>query len=121
MPPLHVHHGEDETFYVLEGSLQLHIAGREPAVLAAGDAAFAAREIPHTYRVASDEPARWLAVCTGSRFAAFVREVSSPAEAAVLPNEPEINPSAVAECAARDGIDMLGPPGTLPSSGPQLT
>jgi quercetin dioxygenase-like cupin family protein len=121
MPPLHVHHDEDETFYVLEGSLELHIAGREPVVVGAGGAAFAPREIPHAYRVTSDEPARWLAVCNGARFAAFVREVSVPAESTVLPTAAEIDARAVAECAARHGIDILAPPGTLPSAGPQLT
>ena len=87
----------------------------EPVVVAAGGAAFAPRGVPHAYRVASDEPARWLAVCTGSRFAAFVREVSEPAESAVLPTDADVDPRAVAECAVRHGIEILAPPGTLPS------
>src|SRR5919201_835898 len=49
MPPLHVHHRDDETFYVLEGELRLMLGGRE-IVLAAGQAALAPRGIPHTYR-----------------------------------------------------------------------
>src|SRR5712692_6689494 len=60
MPPLHVHHRDDETFYVLEGELRLFLSGREIA-LPAGRAALAPRGIPHTYRVESDQ-ARWLVV-----------------------------------------------------------
>jgi hypothetical protein len=33
MPPLHVHHEEDETFYVIDGELELHIADASRAWL----------------------------------------------------------------------------------------
>ena len=42
MPPLHVHHRDDEAFYVLEGELSLFVAG-EQFVLAAGQAVLAPR------------------------------------------------------------------------------
>jgi quercetin dioxygenase-like cupin family protein len=41
-PPLHVHHNEDETFYILEGELTFMID------VVAGDFLFAPRDIPHT-------------------------------------------------------------------------
>jgi len=48
-PPLHLHADEDETFYVLDGEVTVHIAGRDPIVLRAGQAAFAPRGVPHVY------------------------------------------------------------------------
>lgn len=105
MPPLHVHRAEDEAFYVLAGRLSLHV-GDVSAELAAGDCLVAPRGTPHTYRVESDEGARWLVICSPAGFEDFVREVAAAGES--LP------PPALTETAARYGIVILGPPGTLP-------
>jgi quercetin dioxygenase-like cupin family protein len=113
-PPLHVHTDEDETFYVLEGELTVHIAGHEPVVLRSGDAAFAPRGVPHVYVVTSATPARWLGTTTGHQFASFVEALSTPALAPTLPTDAEIDPAHVAAVAARHGIELLGPPGALP-------
>ncbi len=115
MPPLHVHHDEDEIFYVLSGQMSIHLPGSRIDV-GAGQAAFAPREIPHTYRVESEDGARWLVATNSGGFAAFVAEVSLPAEddgyatAEVLPT-----PADLAAAGARAGIEVLGPPGALPS------
>jgi hypothetical protein len=115
MPPLHVHHTEDELFYVLEGELSLFMpAGARR--LAAGEAACGPKDIPHTYRVESGT-ARWLAYAGAGDFAAFVAAASRPAEAEGLP--PETNPTpeqaaALERLAAAHGIELLGPPGSLP-------
>ena len=36
MPPLHVHHGHDEVFYVLGGRLSVHLPGTSVELAAAG-------------------------------------------------------------------------------------
>jgi len=114
MPPLHVHHGHDEVFYVMSGLLSIHLPGSR-IDLGAGQAAFAPREIPHTYRVESEEGARWLVATTSGAFAAFVAEMSVAAEddgyapAEVLPD-----PADLAAASARAGIEVLGTPGTFP-------
>ncbi len=113
MPPLHVHHEHDETFYVVEGRLSLHLPGQS-VELGPGESFFASREIPHTYRVESDE-ARWLVVGNPAGFADFVREASSVATADGYPPDGEPDIARVAEAAARYGIELLGPPGTLPA------
>jgi quercetin dioxygenase-like cupin family protein len=113
MPPLHVHRREDETFYVLEGRLSLHMPGNS-IELGPGEACFAPRGIPHVYRVES-ETARWLAVATPAGFDEFVREAGEPAAEDALPPEGRVHdPGALAEIAARHGIELLGPPGMLP-------
>jgi mannose-6-phosphate isomerase-like protein (cupin superfamily) len=114
MPPLHVHHRDDETFYVIDGKLSLFVAG-EHLVLADGQAALAPREVPHTYRVESEE-AHWLVITTPAGFDSFVREVAEPAPADALPppGRPH-DPAVLAQAAAKVGIEILGPPGTLPA------
>lgn len=114
MPPLHVHHEEDETFYVIDGELELHIAGREPVAVVPGGAAFAPRGVPHAYRVSSPDPTHWLVACTGTSFARLVRDISVPATTSTLPVDPQFGPEEIAVISARHGIEILGPPGTLP-------
>jgi quercetin dioxygenase-like cupin family protein len=104
--PLHVHHLDDEGFYVLDGRLTLW-AGDDEHVLRPGDSILAPRGVPHTLRV--DEDARWLVTSSPAGFEAFVRAVGTP-DPAPLPT-----PDELARTAAQHGIDILGPPGMLPS------
>jgi len=113
MPPLHVHHGADETFYVVAGTVSLHLPDRS-VELTAGESFLAPRDVPHVYRVES-ETARWLAVTTPGGFADFVREVSDEAEGDGFPPlGREHDPSRLAQAAARQRIELLGSPGTMP-------
>jgi mannose-6-phosphate isomerase-like protein (cupin superfamily) len=116
MPPLHVHHEEDEVFHVIDGQVTLFLPETE-VPLAAGESFRAPQGIPHTYRVESST-ARWLVVCAPARFDAFVRAVSEPAAAEELPPHGRpIDPERFAAEAARQGIEILGPPGALPERG----
>jgi mannose-6-phosphate isomerase-like protein (cupin superfamily) len=115
MPPLHVHRRDDETFYVIDGEVSLFAPGRQ-LTLTAGQAAFAPREIPHCYRVESEE-AHWLVITTPAGFESFVRRVSEPAPADELPDAGrEVDATLMAQAAADVGIEILGPPGALPSA-----
>ena len=108
MPPLHVHYEHDETFYVVEGRISLHLPEQQ-VELGPGESFFAPRAIPHTYRVESDE-ARWLVVGNPAGFADFVRDASQAATADGYPPEGEPDIARVAEAAARYGIDPKDPP-----------
>src|SRR3954469_18752689 len=48
--PLHVHHTEDEGFYVIEGSVTIHVDDMT-VQLERGQHAFGPRDIPHRYVV----------------------------------------------------------------------
>ena len=61
--PLHVHHEDDEAWYVLEGRLAFTL-GDETVEAAAGDAVCAGRGVPHTFWNPAAEPARYLLVMT---------------------------------------------------------
>jgi quercetin dioxygenase-like cupin family protein len=106
--PLHVHHADDEGFYVLEGELTLWV-GDEKHVLRAGESVLAPHGVPHTVRVSGGD-ARWLVTSTPAGFEAFVRAVGSTDPQAALPSPEELT-----RIASEHGIEILGPPGMLPA------
>src|SRR6188472_751175 len=55
----HIHHAEDETFYVVEGTLTVRV-GEERFTVGTGGYAFGPRGIPHGFRNAGAIPARVL-------------------------------------------------------------
>jgi quercetin dioxygenase-like cupin family protein len=109
--PLHVHHREDEWFYVLEGELTFWVGGRVIDA-PAGSFVYGPRDIPHTFVVASEE-ARFLLVTEPGAFGAFFRAASEPAERLEIPPAPTEPPdiAALTALAAAYGVEILGPPG----------
>ena len=109
--PLHVHHHEDEWFYVLEGELTIWVAG-ETVVAGAGSFVFGPRDVPHTF-VVSSEQARFLLVTEPAGFEDFVRALAAPAATAEIPPTPTAPPDMgpVLQAAADYGLEILGPPG----------
>jgi quercetin dioxygenase-like cupin family protein len=103
MSPLHVHHTHDEGFLLLAGQLSLFLPDREIA-LRPGEFVLAPRGIPHTYRVGRSA-ARWLVLSTPAGFEEFVADI-----AALDP----VTPEALTATGAVHGIEILGPPGTMP-------
>ena len=51
--PLHVHHRDDETFWILDGDLTFEVGG-ETIPAAAGDVVFGPRGVPHRYTVGAN-------------------------------------------------------------------
>jgi quercetin dioxygenase-like cupin family protein len=81
--PLHVHHNEDEGFWILEGEVTLYV-GDETIEASAGDFAWGPRDIPHRYSVGPNG-CRMLFICTPAGFEGLVRDMSVPAETRTLP------------------------------------
>jgi mannose-6-phosphate isomerase-like protein (cupin superfamily) len=52
-PPLHIHHAQDEWFFVREGEFLFQI-GEDRFQLKAGDSIFAPRKVPHAFANVSD-------------------------------------------------------------------
>jgi quercetin dioxygenase-like cupin family protein len=109
--PLHVHHREDEWFYVIEGELTLWVGGTTIAA-PAGSFVWGPRDVPHTFLVASEE-ARFLLVVEPAGFEGFMRALAEPAQSLTIPPAPEGPPDMerVMATAAEYGIEILGPPG----------
>ena len=112
--PLHVHHNEDEWFYVIEGELTLWVGG-DVVVAPAGSFVFGPNDIPHTFSVTSPQ-ARFLLVTEPGGFENFLRALSEPAQALTLPpaTVKQPDPELMMATAAEYGIEILGPPG-IPS------
>ena len=109
--PLHVHHNEDEWFYVLEGELTIWVAGTT-VVAGAGAFVFGPRDVPHTF-IVSSERARFLLVTEPAGFEGFIRALAVPAAAPEMPPAqtapPDMEP--LLRAAADHGLEILGPPG----------
>lgn len=111
--PLHIHHTEDEVFYILDGQFRFMIQGQERR-LGAGETLLTAKGAPHSYLVESASGGRWLTITSHGDFERFVRSMARPAERPELP-EPAGPPSADAvkaltAIAAKFGIEIVGPP-----------
>lgn len=114
MPPLHVHHREDETFLLLEGALTVFLPGGIARALQPGEALLAPKGVPHSYRVESNT-ARWLTISTPAGFADFVTAAAAPAgEDALPPIDHPVDMPGLLAAAEAHGIEILGPPGVLP-------
>ena len=106
--PLHVHSSEDETLYVLEGEILVHIDGDEHRVGPRG-VAVVPRGIPHAFLVTSGD-ARLLTLLIPGSAEAFYRAASEPASADADPSGP-VDFARVREAADRSGgMKIVGPP-----------
>src|SRR5436189_55680 len=78
--PWHVHHNEDESFYILEGEI-LFIVGDEQERVTAGPGTFVfgPRNVPHGFRNDSASPARMLLQVTPAGFEQFALSLSESA------------------------------------------
>jgi quercetin dioxygenase-like cupin family protein len=109
-PPLHVHHEDDEAWFVLDGALTFQVA-ESTWTAEAGTFVWAPRGLPHTFRV--DSPtARLLGLAVPGGFDRFVVATGRPAEAATLPPPPEGPPDigALVVAAREHGMEVVGPP-----------
>jgi quercetin dioxygenase-like cupin family protein len=105
--PLHVHHREDEGFWILEGEVTLYV-GDERIEASAGDFAWGPRDIPHRYTV-GPSGCRMLFICTPGGFEGLVREMSVSAETRTLPpaSDEEPDMEMVATVAQKYGAELL--------------
>lgn len=103
--PLHVHHREDEGFYVLEGSVTIEV-GDETVELGPGEHAYGPRGIPHRFTVGPDG-AHMLWVLTPGGFEDLVHEASVPAETPTVPPPDVVPPADAAEIVRRHGNELL--------------
>ncbi len=88
--PLHVHHTEDEGFWILEGSATFEI-GDQTIEASVGDYVFGPRDIPHRYTTGPDG-CRMLFIFTPGGFEELWRATSRPAARRALPTAEEDTP-----------------------------
>lgn len=102
--PYHVHHLEDEAFYVLEGEMAFICDGKWVKG-GPGTYVFGPREIPHGFKVIGTAPARMLLMCSPAGFERFVLELREDLTSPAAP--PDM--AKLVAVAAKYSIDILGP------------
>ncbi|HEY6582031.1 MAG TPA: quercetin 2,3-dioxygenase [Rubrobacter sp.] len=106
--PWHVHHAEDESFYVVEGRMTF-LCGEQKVQAGPGTFIYGPRGIPHGFRVEGDQPAKVLLQCIpAGGFENFVMEMSESAPPSGPPDMERLM-----SVAAKYGNEILGP---LPES-----
>jgi quercetin dioxygenase-like cupin family protein len=108
--PYHVHHKEDEAFYILAGTIAF-LCGETWHVAGPGTWVYGPRDIPHGFRVLGTSPAQMLLLCAPAGFERFVRDLSMPLDAP--PAAPDM--ALIVAAAAKYGIDVLGPLPAMPA------
>ena len=109
-PPMHVHHAEDEAFYVLGGRFTFHV-GNQVLPAPAGTLAFLPKDIPHGF-VCHEETGRLLCLHVPGGAEQEFREMGQPAGAMTLGPIPEdeLDPELLARMAAKYRYEIVGPP-----------
>ncbi|MBD0283049.1 MAG: quercetin 2,3-dioxygenase [Thermoleophilaceae bacterium] len=89
--PLHVHHRDDEGFWILEGEATFEV-GDQTIEASAGDYVFGPRRIPHRFTV-GDQGCRMLFVLVPAGIEDVIRATSEPARSRTLPPPPDAEPT----------------------------
>lgn len=106
--PWHVHHEEDEWFFVIEGELEV-IVGKHRVRLGAGEFAFGPRDVPHGFRITSPSSAKVLLITVGGRFSDFIADNSEPIMDGATPSRDAPDMARLVDSAKRYGQEILGP------------
>ena len=110
--PLHMHHGEEEGFYVVAGEVSFQI-GDEVVKGGPGTFAFVPRGVNHGFRLDSPDAKLLLLLTPGNAgHEAMFEEMGEPADDHAVPAPPTSPPDlgALGATAARHGTAMVGPP-----------
>jgi len=108
-PPLQVHHREDESFYILEGELTMQ-CGEKRFRATPGAFVFLPRDVPHTFVVEGDRPARMLTLLTPGGGEGVFIEGGRQAEHDGLPPAAPPDIPALQQVSVRYGAEIVGPP-----------
>ncbi len=100
-PPRHIHSREDEIFYILEGTYELHV-GDVRRTVSAGASAILPRHLPHGFRNVASTPSRLLSVITPGGLEEYFL--------AVAKYSPPPSPGQLIELTRTFGLTLL-PPG----------
>ncbi len=110
--PLHRHGQEDETFFVLDGELEVTV-GEQTTTVVGNGVQFAPRGLPHAFRVTSPS-ARFLILGTPAGFERWFFETADPEGAP--PGPPDLD--RLLSSLGRYGAELIGPPPGMGPGGP---
>ena len=108
-PPPHAHHGEEETFFLLEGRMVFAI-GDQTYDAEPGAAVYVPRSTTHSYRNIGDGPAKMLFMYSPAGMEGMFPEIGKPGRRGVV--GPPLDPAdlvAMASVAAKYNFTLITP------------
>ena len=113
-PPPHIHHDQIETFYVVEGQLEIMVDGQVHEAKA-GDFVHVSKGSPHSFINRSQTPAKLIATFVPAanveRFFREAMEETKDRNATPPPLDDAMIQRMMA-AAERNGVELLPPPGS---------
>jgi len=115
--PVHIHHDADESFYVIDGAITVHV-GDDRYEATSGDYVFAPMGIPHAFIVTSEQVELFVTFAgagtdgpLGAGVHGFFSEVGTPVVADIEPPQPhKPDVAEFARLMAVYGMELVGPP-----------
>jgi mannose-6-phosphate isomerase-like protein (cupin superfamily) len=108
-PPLHIHHREDEAFWILEGEFTIQ-CGDEMLHGSPGAFVLLPRGVPHSYILESGTPGRMLTLLSPGGGEGFFIDLGRPADSATLPPSSSVDIATLERVAHAYGMEVVGPP-----------
>jgi mannose-6-phosphate isomerase-like protein (cupin superfamily) len=109
-PPPHIHHREDEAFFIFEGEMEVR-CGERTWRAGPGSFVFLPRGIEHGFTVTSAVPLHGLQLTLPSGFEQFIAESGEPAHALTQPPPSAPDVPRLLAAAEKLGVEMkLAPP-----------
>lgn len=105
-PPRHVHHREDEWYYVLAGDFLFEVSG-ENYSLPTGGCIWLPRDIPHCWGNAGTTAGKLILLCEPGGFEKFFEEA---AQGPPLASQDPADLHKLHALHAKYGMELLGPP-----------
>ena len=105
--PLHLHAGDVESFYVLDGEISFFLGGETPTPVTAGGFVHVPAGETHGFRIES-ETARYL-ILTTPRHGEFYKAITHTAGPNGEPPETPIEGDRISAAARAYGIEFVGP------------
>jgi quercetin dioxygenase-like cupin family protein len=110
VPPPHIHHREDETFYILEGEMTASVGG-QTIKGTPGTMIFLPRNVLHSFEVESEQ-LRMLVLLTPAGLEGYFKECGVPAPSMTLPPAVEVPYSEIQkllDVGAKYGLEFILP------------
>ena len=89
VPPAHIHHAHEESFYILEGELEF-VVGTQTVRVGQGAFVMVPAGIAHTFSNPTEKPARFLSTFTPQRYLSYFEELSKLHRATASPSRQQI-------------------------------
>jgi quercetin dioxygenase-like cupin family protein len=102
--PLHIHHGQDEVFYIVEGAYKFLVGG-EKYDLKVGDSIFLPRQVPHAWTQVSAKGKMLVTMQPAGKLEDFFVTMAG------LDHEP--SKEEIAKIFAANDMEVVGPPLSL--------